>query len=188
MMVFLLEEASMGDFLRGYLPQLVPEWAEGIDFRLVIHEGKQDLEKSIPRKLRGWHGSAQFVIVRDNDGADCLAVKRRLVELCQNTGKHSFLVRIVCQELESWYLGDLKAVSQGYAKPSLAARDNRSTYRNPDGVGNAAQEVRRLVPEFQKCDGARRIAPHLNHRSNRSRSFRVLCEGILRMKAEATSV
>lgn len=187
MMVFLLEEASMGDFLRGYLPKLVPDWSEGVDFRLVIHEGKQDLEKSIPRKLRGWKGDARFVIVRDNDGADCRALKTRLAKLCQKEGRPDTLVRLVCQELESWYLGDLKALSQAYARPSLAAQDRKSTYRDPDAVGNASQEVQRLVSEFQKGDGARRIAPLLDHRTNRSRSFQVLCEGILRLKDEANS-
>ena len=34
--------------LDGLLPRLVP----GLQFLCVPHEGKQDLEKSVPRKLR----------------------------------------------------------------------------------------------------------------------------------------
>ncbi|GMU62432.1 MAG: hypothetical protein AMXMBFR34_41950 [Myxococcaceae bacterium] len=48
--VFLLEEKSMKVLLDGLLPRIVPS----LDFLCVPHEGKQDLEKSIPRKLRAW--------------------------------------------------------------------------------------------------------------------------------------
>ena len=46
--IFLLEEYSMKVLLDGLLPRLVP----GLQFLCVPHEGKQDLEKSVPRKLR----------------------------------------------------------------------------------------------------------------------------------------
>ena len=49
-LVFLLEERSMQAALEGILPRLIP----GVEFLCIPHEGKQDLEKSIPRKLRGW--------------------------------------------------------------------------------------------------------------------------------------
>ena len=68
--VFLLEERSMKTLLEGLLPRLMPDKS----FICIPHEGKQDLEKSIPRKLRAWHEpGARFVVVRDNDGGDCQA-------------------------------------------------------------------------------------------------------------------
>lgn len=48
-LVFLLEELSMKVFLEGLLPRVLPEH---IGVQLIPHEGKSDLEKSIPRKLR----------------------------------------------------------------------------------------------------------------------------------------
>ena len=48
--VFLLEEFSMEGFLEVLLPRFFPD----LSFQCVPHEGKQDLEKSIPRKLRAW--------------------------------------------------------------------------------------------------------------------------------------
>ena len=48
--VFLLEEYSMKILLEALIPRLVPS----LPFLCVPHEGKQDLEKSIPRKLRAW--------------------------------------------------------------------------------------------------------------------------------------
>jgi len=65
--VFLLEERSMKILLEELLPRLVP----GMPFICIPHEGKQDLEKSISRKLRAWREpGARFVVVRDNDGGD----------------------------------------------------------------------------------------------------------------------
>ena len=48
--VFLLEEYSMKALLDGLLPRLFPD----LLFQCVPHDGKGDLEKSIPRKLRAW--------------------------------------------------------------------------------------------------------------------------------------
>ena len=76
--VFMLEEYSMKVLLDGLLPRLFPR----LSFLCVPHEGKQDLEKSIPRKLRAWREpGVRFVVVRDNDGSDCRALKQSLVDL-----------------------------------------------------------------------------------------------------------
>lgn len=67
--VFLLEEPSMKALLEGMLPRLFP----GLNFQCVSHEGKSDLDKSIPRKLRAWREpGVRFIIVRDNDNANCI--------------------------------------------------------------------------------------------------------------------
>jgi len=77
--VFLLEERSMQVLLDGLLPRLFP----GLPFLCVPHEGKRDLELSIPRKLRAWQEpGVRFVVIRDNDGGDCLQLKGELQSLC----------------------------------------------------------------------------------------------------------
>jgi hypothetical protein len=48
--VFLLEEYSAKILLEGLLPRFFPD----LSFLCIPHEGKQDLEKSFPRKLRAW--------------------------------------------------------------------------------------------------------------------------------------
>lgn len=178
-LVFLLEERSMKAFLEAFLPRLLP----GIDFLCVQHEGKQDLEKSIPRKLQGWREpGVRFVVVRDNDGADCQSVKARLRRLCQQGGRPDTLIRIVCQQLESWHLGALDLLAEAYSRPALAKAGRKSKYADPDALGNAAQQLTRLVPEFRKIEGARRmgrITP-TERITNRSRSFQVFVEGLRR--------
>ena len=114
--IFLLEEASMRDLLVGLLPRLYPNTV----FECLAHEGKNDLEKSIPRKLRAWREpGVRFVILRDNDGDDCVRLKRRLLQSCQQAGRPDTLVRIVCQELEAGYLGEPDALAEAFENERL---------------------------------------------------------------------
>lgn len=180
--IFLLEEPSMKSFLDGYLPRLMP----GLDFLCIKHEGKQDLEKSIPRKLRAFHRSV-FVVVRDNDSANCIVIKTRLQRLCEEGGRSDTMIRIACQELEAWYLGVLAVLADVYARPKLAGLGRKTKYRNPDRLGSPSSELVKLVPEFRKLEGARRMgaAMPLLESANNSPSFRVFVEGVRRMTRTA---
>jgi hypothetical protein len=180
--IFLLEEPSMKVFLDGYLPRFMP----GLDFLCIKHEGKQDLEKSIPRKLRAFHRSV-FVVVRDNDSANCIVIKTRLQRLCEEGGRSDTLIRIACQELEAWYLGVLAVLADVYARPKLAGLGRKTKYRNPDRLGSPSSELVKLVPEFRKLEGARRMgaAMPLLESANNSPSFRVFVEGVRRMTRTA---
>jgi hypothetical protein len=178
-LVFLLEEPSMREVLLALIPPLVPS---DVQCRFVPHSGISDLEKSIPRKLRAWlNPEAQFIVVRDKHSADCRKVKRHLLRLCEEGRRPNTLVRIVCHELEAWFLGDLAAVENAYHLRGIAKRQGQAKYRDPDNVPNAEQELRRLAPLYQKIAGSRRIAPHMNLHNNTSRSLRVLLDGILRL-------
>jgi hypothetical protein len=179
--VFLLEERSMRELLEGMLPRLFPD----LQFKCISHEGKQDLEKSVPRKLKAWtEPGARFIIVRDNDGGDCHGQKRRLAGLCEGCGRDTVLVRIACQELEAWYLGDPEALATAYGDARLAKIGAKARFRDPDEVTNPSRALADLVPEFQKLSGARRLAQHLTPTRNSSRSFQVFIEGVKRLAAD----
>jgi len=174
--VFLLEEPSMKELLDILLPQLLPP---NVEFMAIPHEGKQDLEKSIPNKLRGWREpGVRFIILRDQDGADCLNLKEKLLSICREAGRGDSVVRIVCNELESWFLGDLTAVAKAYDRPSISRLQGKRKYRNPDNITNAAEELKKMVPEYQKLQGARKIACHISINRNQSNSFHAFLEGI----------
>lgn len=177
-LVFLLEEPSMKYLLEGLLPRLFP----GLDFQLVAHEGKNDLEKSIPRKLKAWKDpQVRFVVVRDNDGGDCSRLKVRLWELCEQAGRPGTLVRIVCQELEAWYFGEPEALAEAYETPKLAKLAEKAKFRDSDTVSKPSVELERLVPEFQKLSGARLLGTQLTESRNRSPSFGYFITGIRRL-------
>ena len=174
-LVFLLEEYSMKVFLESFLPRVF----RGLDFICITHEGKSDLERSIPRKLQAWREpGARFIVLRDNDGGDCGALKRHLISLC--CARPDTTVRIACQELEAWYLGDPEALSAAFDDANLAGLARQARFREPDRVQRPSQELQRLVPSFQKVAAARRIAAVMDPNRNRSESFRALIDAVRR--------
>ncbi len=186
--IFLLEEPSMKVFLREFLPRLIPGWREEEHFLLVPHEGKSDLDKSIARKLSAWREpGARFVIVRDNDGADCTALKARLLGLCQGAPRQ-VLVRLVCQELEAWYLAQAQALADAYPSKARAIKRLVDRYADPDTCAKPSRELARVIPEFQKQDAARRLGRQLAVDDTRSASFRVFVTGVQRLMTPAGGI
>lgn len=164
----------MKEVLDILLPQILPD---DVSFRTVPHDGKGDLETSIPRKLKAWQEpDTKFVVVRDQDSADCMMVKRDLQQLCKPSGRE-VLIRIACRELEAWYFGDLAAVSRAYGR-DVTGLANKAKYRNPDKIGNPKQELKKLFPKHQQVDGARRIAVHMDIEENSSASFNYFVSGV----------
>jgi hypothetical protein len=106
-LIFLLEEQSMKETLENILPLVIPN---EISFLCIPHEGKADLQKSIPRKLLRWRDlDVRFMIAHDQDSAACRELKKELISLVPDEKRKETRIRIVCTELESWFLGDLQA-------------------------------------------------------------------------------
>lgn len=182
-LVFLLEEPSAQDALQGFLPSILPP---DVTVEYLVFEGKQDLEKRMVRRMRGWlKPESVFVVLRDQDSGDCRIIKHKLSELCQEAGKPDAVVRIACRSLESWFLGDWASVSVAFAEPRLGKFQRKAIYQDPDRLVNPVSELRKAIPTYQKRDGARRIGPYLSHARNRSRSFQVFVEAVQRLTGAA---
>ncbi len=181
-LVCFLEEPSAREMLNGLFPKLLPEDVTPI---IIPFEGKQDLEKQLVKRMRGWlRPRSVFLVMRDQDAANCKAVKANLAKLCANAGKQDAVVRIACRELESFYFGDLAAVEAGLGLRHLVQHKNKAKYRNPDAIGNPAEELQKLTGNaYQKVSGSRAIGLHLDPDANTSRSFNVLVAGIRRLIA-----
>ena len=174
-LVILTEEPSMKATLEHLLPRLGISLAT---VTIIAHQGKSDLEKSIPRKLRGWQDpAARFLILRDNDRGDCRARKAHLAGMVNGAGKSGqSKVRIVCQELEAWFLADLPAlVAAGYLSTGKLLGFMK---KDPDQITHPAHEMKKLRPGYGKGIGAMEIAPHLNPDNHSSASFRNTVQAI----------
>jgi hypothetical protein len=183
--IFLLEEPSMKLLLDGLLPRLFPGWVVNQHFQCLKFDGKSDLDRNIPRKLSAWRiPGDRFVIVRDNDNTDCIKLKTRLQALCVTSGRPETLIRLACQELESWYVGDLPALAQAFGDLRLDAPAMRKRFAVPDDWQKPSLELSRLIPLFQKGSGARAMAASLHETGNRSVSFQVFVHGVRRVAAE----
>jgi hypothetical protein len=174
-LVFLLEEQSMKEVLTVILPKIIPTT---FLFQCVHHNGKTALRKSIPIKTKGWREpNVRFIIVQDKNSSDCRKLKEGLYNLIDESRRDSALIRIVCTELESWFLGDLNAVEKGY-RINLSANKEKALFRNPDTISNAKQVLKKLVPSYQQISGSNVIAQFMDITKNKSHSFNVFIQGI----------
>jgi hypothetical protein len=101
------------------------------------------------------------------------------------------LNRIVVEELEAWFFGDLKALRLVYPRlPSSLA--NQAKFRNPDQIsGGTWESLDKLLQKYGypqgliKIEVAQKIAKYMNPEYNRSKSFQVFRQGILRLVSES---
>jgi len=179
---FLLEEYSMKVFLENLLPRILPENIKlNEHYFLRSHEGKSDLKKSIPHKIRAFNNlniPVGIVILQDQDSNDCILLKKELQSLCEpKCNNLKYLIRIVCRELESWYLGDMDTLQMAYPKFNSKKYKNKAKFRNPDNL-NSYDEIKRIIPLFQKVEGARIISPIITIENNKSTSFGQFVNGL----------
>ena len=142
-LVCLLEEPSAEEMLKAILPKVLDE---KINVKYIVFKGKQDLENNVIRKIKNWQTpDSCFLIMRDKDSGDCIRIKNDIKEKVKQTGKSDCTcIRIACHELESFYLGDLKAVCSGLGVAIKAGQESRK-YRQPDTLANAAEELIKIT-------------------------------------------
>ena len=170
-------------FLENVLPKILPDYFKyNENYFLRAHEGKSDLQKSIPTKINAFKKMGfpvGIIILHDQDSGDCKILKQKLIDLCGKDLSGVFLlVRIVCRELESWYLGDMGAIELAYPRFKARNYKNKAKFRIPDELQNAANELRIILPEFQKVQGAKRISEHITIGNNKSKSFNHFVTGL----------
>jgi hypothetical protein len=184
-LVFLVEGEAERNLLDALMPRLFPD---GIGYRVIPFQGKQDMEKRMNLRIRGYqNASARFIILRDQDShADCAVLKQGLMARCRGTGKEAHcLVRIACRELETFYLADLAAVEKALDMPGLARRQGGKKFRDPDHLGSPSRELKALtVNRYEKRAGSRAVGQYLSLDNTRSPSFRNLLAGVQRLSVE----
>jgi hypothetical protein len=191
---FLVEEPSMQAALDNLLPRLLPL---DTTYRIIVFEGKPGLLKRLPDRLRAYAHwlppEYRIVVLVDEDRQDCHELKRQLEAAARQAGlstktsggaRFQVLNRIVIEELEAWFLGDLEALRQAY--PGLPASLERR-FPDPDAVnGGTWETLERLLQRcgyfqggYRKLEAASAISAHMNPERNRSKSFQVFRDGLL---------
>ncbi len=115
-----------------------------------------------------------------------VSIKERVRTMCQEAGRADTIVRLVCRKLEAWYLGDPDAMVSAFGDENLRTIGNKARFRNLDTVNNPADALQRLVPDFQKIGGARKMGNHLTCGCNRSHSFRIFLHAVRQHIAESS--
>ncbi len=178
---FLLEESSMENLLSIILPKILPKGYElNINCFLRPHQGKSDLKKSIPKKIRAFSKfstPSKVIIIQDQDSNDCIKLKDSLIKLCRTNGTCPILIRISCRELENWYLGDMDAIEKVYPKFKAKSYKYRAKFRNVDNCFGS-YELEKIIKEFQKGYASKNIPLYMNLAANKSTSFKQLISGL----------
>lgn len=178
-LVFFVEELSAKEFIDKLIPRISTE----VTFKTIPFNGKQDLEKNLFKKMKYYLvPNSYFFVVRDQDSGDCIKIKQNLSDICRESGKQDYIVRIACRELESWYLADLSAVESALDIKGIAKLQNKSQYRQPDNLENPSKELETLTKgQYQKVSGSRKIADFIDLNNNRSKSFYHFVQAVRRI-------
>ena len=170
------EESSIQPVFEKLAPQLN---LSGARIRVIPHQGFSDLEKSLPRKLKAWRNPhARFLIIRDNDSGDCVEHKQHLQKIVRDSGREGqSIVRIICQELEAWFLGDRQALHDAGI---LEVNVNHASIRGDvDQIVKPSQKLDRLIVQgYEKRVGAHTVSSHMRVSRNTSRSFQNTMEAL----------
>lgn len=195
---FLVEEVSLKEALNNILPKiLTPE----IDFQIHDFRGKQNLLKKLPDRLKAYKqwlpNDGKIVVLIDEDRENCHQLKHKLESIAEQAGfmtktsqktnqDFQVLNRIIIEELEAWFFGDINAICQAYPKisPNLA---KKKSYRNPDSIkGGTWEALERVLNRagyhqggLEKLKAAKEISLYLNPVINKSKSFQVFYQGLL---------
>jgi hypothetical protein len=185
----LVEEPSAKNVVEILLNRMMRELGE---HTFSVHEfgGKHRLLKNLDARLRGyahwmpndWH----IVVLVDADNEDCRQLKMQLVKAAREAGlAHRVLNRIVVEELEAWFFGDVDALRSVYPRIPLSLA-HQAAYRDPDAIaGGTWEALDRLLIEYSypqgliKTEASAKIAKYMDPARNRSQSFRAFYQGIL---------
>jgi len=185
MIFFLLEEESMKLTLKNLLVKIVHDEP----YKLISHNGKMDLQASIPKIVPtlSKNINAKIVIVQDQDYHDCIDLKTKLLDLSQNA-HCSILIRIACKELESWFLGDMKAIGKAFPKFKPDKYFNKKKFRNIDDIQKPSMILKKIIPELRKYEIipkrklAESISVHMDLHDNKSLSFIRFISGLKKLR------
>ncbi|MEG3954772.1 DUF4276 family protein [Microcoleus sp. herbarium2] len=197
-LVFFVEEASLEAALTQLLPKILPS---NVTSNIHAYRGKPDFFEKVPNRLKGYQAwlphDWKIVVLVDEDREDCLKLKKQLEDMAISAGlitkssgqkDKSFQVlnRIVIEELEAWFFGDVQAICQAYPKVS-ANLAKQKRYRDPDAIkGGTWEALERVLQKagyhpgkLEKYKASSDISQYMNPESNRSTSFKVFYKGLL---------
>jgi hypothetical protein len=166
-----------------------------INYEIHDFRKKNHLLSKLPSRLKGYKqlrpDDYKIIVLVDRDSQDCLKLKDKLEDIALKEGfitKSSALVnqnfqvinRIVIEEIESWFFGDINAINSAYPKVSKNI-SNQASYRIPDQIkGGTWEALERILKKagyhqggLQKLKAARDISFFMDPTKNSSKSFQI---------------
>lgn len=179
---------------------LIPRIVPGAAFEIRRFNGKPDLLRKLPDRLKGysrWISKTRtaVVVVVDRDDDDCRKLKIELDAMAVQAGldlasvashmRGLALNRLAIEELEAWFFGDTQALTAAYPgiPPTIGGRRR---FREPDNIRGGTWEALEQVLQqagyhkggLAKIQAARDICDHINVENNASPSFAAFRDGL----------
>ncbi|MFM6368048.1 MAG: DUF4276 family protein, partial [Dolichospermum sp.] len=140
---FLVEEASTEIALNLIVPKIIGNIHT---FKIHNFQSKDRLLKRLPERMKAYANFIpddwRIVILVDEDRSDCQELKKKLYNassvVTQKKG-NIVLHRIVVEELESWFIGDVAAIRTEYEKIP-ASLSQQAKFRDPDTIKGGTWE------------------------------------------------
>ena len=187
-------KVTLDELLRKF-PGLSMENIEIID-----HGSKSHLMKNLPKRLDGYahvdRSVIRVLVLVDRDDSDCRELKNQLEEMAARYNLPTkskpgadghFLVvnRIVIEELEAWFFGDIDALRAAFPRIQDTL-GKEAAYRHPDTIAGGTWEALHKVLSragyykqgLPKIEVAQKIACHMEPSRNRSPSFQAFWLGL----------
>lgn len=192
---FYVEEPSAESALIELIPRILANY--DFDYDIFSFTGKSSLLKKLPDRLKAYQHRTwddwRVIVLIDRDNEDCLDLKQQLEEISQEAKLHTktnspnnfkVINRIIIEELEAWFFGDIEAIKTAYPRvdEDLATQ---AKYRNPDDIkGGTWEQLERVLKHYhpgglEKVRAAQDISRHMIPQRNRSKSFQVFRDALL---------
>ena len=191
---FFVEEPSTLTALNILIPKILPNTY----FEIHSFQGKNDLLKNLPNRLGVYAKYLAYdykiIVLVDRDSDDCHELKEKLesfalragLKTLTNSPNHFQIInRIVIEELEAWFFGDVEAICKAY--PGVPANlHQKAQYRDSDAIkGGTWEHLENVLKRngyyrdgLVKPRAARDISRHMEPDRNRSRSFQVFRDAL----------
>lgn len=192
---FFVEEPSMERALKYLVPRILVDVDREYEMSIITFNGKSSLLNKLPNRLKAYRHFIQpnqylFILI-DRDDEDCKNLKQQLdtiafqsglITRTTNSKNYQVINRIVIEELEAWYFGDVDAIKKAYPRYNPK---NPAKYRNPDEItGGTWEALERELAHYhggglEKIRAADEIARYMNPAINQSKSFQVFRDALL---------
>ncbi len=184
------EEQSAEKCFESFLPKVV---LDSERFKIFSHGGRENLLQALKKTLPSVSkvDGAKILVTIDQDNYSCKELKQKLEEIIKENCHCPYKIRIVCKELESWFLGDLEAISKAYPRLKSGKYRNKPEIKNVDEINKPSEKLIKMIKEIDgrkflsKGELSEKISPHLNIDINSSVSFQQTIQAIKSLTASS---
>ena len=189
--------------MAAFLSELLPRYLDPqVAWKPIDHGSKMRLMRVLPDRLRGYSNyeaayRPRVLVLVDRDNDDCVALKATLEQYCFDCGLTTMsrraadgdfdvVNRIVIEELEAWFFGDVPALDAGWN--GTGRHLNRAAYRSPDAIVGGTHEALlrvfksaghwRDLSRLPKIETARKMGQLMVPDRNQSNSFQQFWRGL----------